>query len=79
MSPVTKVILACVVLLASRTGRSQPSTLAFEVADTFVVDGQPISDQQSKAYSTQLPTTAVQSMELITGIRMRSLATKQAW
>jgi uncharacterized protein (TIGR03435 family) len=33
MSPVTKAILACVVLLASRTGRSQPSTLSFEVAD----------------------------------------------
>ena len=34
---------------------------------TFVVDGQPISDQQSKVFSTQLPANAVQSMELITG------------
>lgn len=34
---------------------------------TFVVDGQPISDQQSKVFSTQLPTSAIQSMELITG------------
>jgi len=34
---------------------------------SFVVDGQPISDQQSKAFSTQLPANAVQSMELITG------------
>ena len=33
----------------------------------FVLDGQPISDQQSKVFSTQLPTSAVQSMELITG------------
>jgi uncharacterized protein (TIGR03435 family) len=35
MSPVTKVTLACVVLLASasRTARSQPSMLAFEVVD----------------------------------------------
>ena len=34
---------------------------------TFVVDGQPISDQQSKVFSTQLPAEAIQSMELITG------------
>lgn len=33
----------------------------------FVIDGQPISDQQSKVFSTQLPTSAIQSMELITG------------
>ena len=34
---------------------------------TFVIDGQPISDQQSKVFSTQLPTSAIQSMELDTG------------
>lgn len=34
---------------------------------SFVVDGQPISDQQSKVFATQLPTSAIQSMELITG------------
>ena len=34
---------------------------------SFVIDGQPISDQQSKVFSTQLPTSAVQSMELTTG------------
>jgi hypothetical protein len=34
---------------------------------SFIVDGQPISDQQSKVFSTQLPTSAIQSMELITG------------
>jgi hypothetical protein len=34
---------------------------------SFVIDGQPISDQQSKVFSTQLPTSAVQGMELITG------------
>ncbi len=34
---------------------------------TFMVDGQPISDQQSKVFSTQLPTSAIQNMELITG------------
>jgi hypothetical protein len=34
---------------------------------SFVIDGQPISDQQSKVFSTQLPTSAVQNMELTTG------------
>ena len=34
---------------------------------TFVVDGQPISDQQSKAFSTQIPANALEAMELITG------------
>ena len=34
---------------------------------TFVIDGQPISDQQSKVFSTQLPADAIQSMELISG------------
>ena len=34
---------------------------------TFSIDGQPISDQQSKQFSTQIPTNAIQSMELITG------------
>jgi hypothetical protein len=34
---------------------------------SFVIDGQPISDQQSKVFSTQLPPSAVQSMELVTG------------
>ena len=32
---------------------------------TYVVDGQTISDQQSKAFSTQLPPNAFQSMELV--------------
>ena len=34
---------------------------------SFVIDGQPISDQQSKVFSTQLPANAMQSLELITG------------
>lgn len=33
---------------------------------TYVVDGQPISDQQNKTFSTQLPTNAFQSLELVT-------------
>jgi len=31
------------------------------------LDNQPISDQQSKAFSTQLPVNAIQSVEIITG------------
>jgi hypothetical protein len=34
---------------------------------SFIIDGQPISDQQSKLFSTQLPISAVQSMEATTG------------
>ena len=33
----------------------------------FMVDGQPITDQQSKQFSTQMPLNAFESMELITG------------
>ena len=31
------------------------------------LDGQPIADQQSKAFSTQLPVNAIQSLDIITG------------
>jgi hypothetical protein len=34
---------------------------------SFVIDNQPISDQQSKVFSTQLPSSAIQSMEIVTG------------
>jgi hypothetical protein len=34
---------------------------------SFSIDGQPISDQQSKAFSTQIPVNAIQNMELVTG------------
>ena len=34
---------------------------------SIAIDNQPISDQQSKAFSTQLPVNAIQSMEVITG------------
>jgi hypothetical protein len=33
----------------------------------FLIDGQPISDQQSKVFSTQLPASAIESMEVTTG------------
>lgn len=34
---------------------------------TFSIDGQPVSDQQSKQFSTQIPLNAIQSLEVITG------------
>src|SRR5262249_10774978 len=34
---------------------------------SFSIDGQPISDQQSKAFSTQVPVNAIQNMEIVTG------------
>jgi len=36
--------------------------------NAFSVDGQPITDQQSKAFSNQIPVGAVQSLEAVTGI-----------
>ncbi len=33
----------------------------------YSVDGQPITDQQTKAFSTQIPVNAIQSMEVVTG------------
>jgi hypothetical protein len=35
--------------------------------NSFSVDGQPITDQQSKVFSNQIPVEAVQSMEVISG------------
>jgi hypothetical protein len=36
-------------------------------SNSFSIDGQPITDQQSKVFSNQLPVEAVQSMEVISG------------
>ena len=35
--------------------------------NSFSIDGQPITDQQSKVFSNQIPVEAVQSMEVISG------------
>jgi len=35
---------------------------------SFSVDGQPITDQQSRVFSNQLPVSAVESMEIINGV-----------
>jgi len=41
--------------------------LGDHASNTFSIDGQSISDQQSKAFSNQLPSNSVQSMEVISG------------
>ena len=41
--------------------------LGDHASNSFSVDGQPITDQQSKVFSNQLPVDAVQSMEVIEG------------
>ena len=41
--------------------------LGDHASNSFSVDGQPITDQQSKVFSNQLPVDAVQSMQVIEG------------
>ncbi|HUI42461.1 MAG TPA: TonB-dependent receptor [Terriglobia bacterium] len=41
--------------------------LGDHASNSFSVDGQPVTDQQSKVFSNQLPVDAVQSMEVIQG------------
>ncbi len=41
--------------------------LGDHASNSFSVDGQPITDQQSKTFSNQLPADAVQSMQVIEG------------
>jgi len=41
--------------------------LGDHASNSFSIDGQPITDQQSKVFSNQLPIDAVQSMEVIEG------------
>jgi outer membrane cobalamin receptor len=52
-------------VVASSNGFFHP--LGDHAQTSFVVDGQPVNDQQSKQFSTQLPSNALQAMELITG------------
>ena len=41
--------------------------LGDHASNSFSIDGQPISDQQSKVFSNQIPLDSVQSMEVIEG------------
>lgn len=59
------VTLAAPGVVADSNGFVHP--LGDHAQETIVVDNQSISDQQSKAFSTQIPVNAIQSMEVITG------------
>jgi hypothetical protein len=41
--------------------------LGDHASNSFSVDGQPITDQQSKAFSNQIPSNSIQSIEVISG------------
>ncbi|MGC9158416.1 MAG: carboxypeptidase regulatory-like domain-containing protein [Terracidiphilus sp.] len=41
--------------------------LGDHASNSFYVDGQPITDQQSKVFSNQLPSNAIQSIQVISG------------
>ncbi len=41
--------------------------LGDHASNSFSIDGQPITDQQSKVFSNQLPSNAVQSIEVVSG------------
>jgi hypothetical protein len=59
------IILASPGVVADSNGLFHP--LGDHAQVTYSIDGQPISDQQSKLFSTQLPLNAIASTELITG------------
>ena len=45
--------------------------------NSFSVDGQPITDQQSKVFSNQIPIDSVQSLEVIPGRPRQNTGTKR--
>jgi hypothetical protein len=59
------VTLAAPGVVADSNGFFHP--LGDHAQTSYSIDNQPISDQQSKTFSTQLPPNAVQSLEVITG------------
>jgi carboxypeptidase family protein len=59
------ITLAAPGVVADSNGFFHP--LGDHAQTSFSIDGQPIGDQQSKQFSTQIPANALQSMELITG------------
>src|SRR5437660_2696207 len=59
------VTLAAPGVVADYNGFFHP--LGDHAQTSYSIDNQPISDQQSKQFSTQLPPNAVQSLEVITG------------
>jgi hypothetical protein len=59
------IILSSPGVVADSNGFFHP--LGDHAQTSFAIDGQPISDQQSKAFSTQIPLNAIQNMEIVTG------------
>lgn len=59
------VTMAAPGVVADSNGLFHP--LGDHAETSYSIDNQPISDQQSKAFSTQMPPSAIQSMEVITG------------
>src|SRR5205814_1931267 len=59
------IILSSPGVVADSNGFFHP--LGDHAQTSFSIDGQPISDQQSKAFSTQIPVNAIQNMEVVTG------------
>jgi len=59
------ITLAAPGVVADSNGFFHP--LGDHAQTSYSIDGQPVSDQQSKSFSTQLPPNAVQSLEIITG------------
>jgi outer membrane cobalamin receptor len=59
------IILSSPGVVADSNGFFHP--LGDHAQTSFSIDGQPISDQQSKAFSTQIPVNAIQNMEIVTG------------
>ena len=57
-------MLAAPGVVADSNGFFHP--LGDHAQTSFLVDGQPINDQQSKAFSTQLPLQAIESVEAVT-------------
>ena len=63
--------LSSIVTLASpgvaADSNGQMHGLGDHAENSFSIDGQPITDQQSKVFSNQVPAAAVQSLEVIDG------------
>ena len=47
--------------------------------NSFSVDGQPITDQQSKVFSNQIPLDSIQSVEAVSGGPPADTATRRVW
>ena len=48
-------------------------------SNSFSIDGQPITDQQSKVFSNQIPLDSVQSLEVISGAPPPAFRVKPGW